>query len=274
MIEWDVNPVIFSLGPLHPRYYGVLFALAFVVSYRYMRIMFADDKKTLKELDSLTITMIVSTIVGARLGHVLFYEPYILADNPFRVFAVWEGGLASHGSALGIITGLWIYHKRHSGFSMIWLLDRLAVVTAMSGTLIRIGNFFNSEIVGKQTEVPWAVWFVQYERMMNGIAPPEMPPVVGRHPTQLYEAALYLAIFGLLWWRYRERDAFTHPGRLIGLFMVLVFTGRFLIEFLKEHQEAFEASLPLDMGQLLSVPFILAGIMFLIYSRKTGKTTS
>lgn len=261
MIEWDINPVIFSLGPLHPRYYGVLFALAFVVGYRFMRVMFADDKKQLKDLDSLTITMIVATILGARLGHVLFYEPSILASNPLRLFAIWEGGLASHGGALGIITGLWIYHKRHKGFSMIWLLDRVAIAAAISGVFIRIGNFFNSEIIGRATDLPWAVWFKLVD-----------PIPVGRHPAQLYEAVLYLIIFGFLWRRYQQRDTFEYPGRLFGLFLVLVFSGRFLIEFVKEHQEAFEASLPLDMGQLLSIPFILAGIYFLNYSRHSRKT--
>ena len=137
MIEWNIDPTLFTLGPLSPRWYGILFAMAFVISYRYMRIMFTDDSKPQKELDSLTITMIVGTILGARFGHVLFYEPQIFLDNPLEVFAIWHGGLASHGGALGIITGLWIFHKRNKGYSMIWLLDRLAVVAAVSGLCIR-----------------------------------------------------------------------------------------------------------------------------------------
>ena len=263
MIEWNIDPVIFTLGPLSPRYYGILFALAFVISYRYMRIMFTDDKKSQKELDSLTITMIISTIVGARIGHVLFYEPHLLLDDPFEVIAIWHGGLASHGGALGIMTGLWIFHKRNRGFPMIWLLDRLAVVAAISGVCIRVGNFFNSEIIGRATDVPWAVWFKLID-----------PVPVGRHPAQLYEAVLYLAVFLFLWWRYKQRDAFEYPGRLFGLFMILVFTGRFLIEFVKEHQVAFEASLPLDMGQILSIPFVAVGVWFLITSSRSAKTSS
>jgi prolipoprotein diacylglyceryl transferase len=260
MIEWNIDPVLFTLGPLSPRWYGVLFALAFVASYRYMRIMYTDDKRSQQDLDSLTITMIVSTIVGARMGHVLFYEPQIMLDNPFEVLAVWHGGLASHGGAIGIITGLWIYHKRRPKYGMIWLLDRLAIVAALSGMFIRIGNFFNSEILGKATDVPWAIWFSLVD------ATP-----VGRHPAQLYEAILCLVIFLFLWWRYKQGDAFNAPARLIGLFMVILFTGRFFIEFLKEHQVDFESSLPLDMGQLLSIPFIAAGMWFLWRSTQSRK---
>ena len=258
MIEWNIDPVLFTLGPLSPRWYGVLFALAFVASYRFMRIMYTDDKRSQQDLDSLTITMIVATIVGARMGHVLFYEPQIMLDNPFEVLAVWHGGLASHGGAIGIITGLWIYHKRRPKFGMIWLLDRLAIVAALSGMFIRIGNFFNSEILGKATDVPWAIWF----SLVDAVP-------VARHPAQLYEALLCLVIFVFLWWRYKQGDTFKKPGRLIGLFMVLLFTGRFFIEFLKEHQVDFESSLPLDMGQLLSIPFIVAGLWFLWRSSQT-----
>ena len=261
MIEWNIDPTLFTLGPLSPRWYGILFAMAFVISYRYMRIMFTDDSKPQKELDSLTITMIVGTILGARFGHVLFYEPQIFLDNPLEVFAIWHGGLASHGGALGIITGLWIFHKRNKGYSMIWLLDRLAVVAAVSGLCIRVGNFFNSEILGRATDVPWAIWFRQVDAVP-----------IGRHPAQLYEAVLCLAVFLFLWWRYKKRDAFTHPGRLIGYFMVMIFTGRFFIEFIKEHQVAFEAGLPIDMGQILSIPFVIAGIWFLMKSSRSVKT--
>lgn len=263
MIEWNIDPVIFTLGPLSPRYYGVLWALAFVISYYFMRSMFADDKRPQKDLDSLTITMIISTMLGARLGHLLFYEPHIILDNPLEVFAIWHGGLASHGGALGIITGLWIFHKRHKGYPMIWLLDRLAVVAAISGFCIRVGNFFNSEIIGRETDLPWAVWFKLID-----------PVPIGRHPAQLYEALLLLGVFFFLWWRYKQHDAVTHPGRLFGLFMVLVFSGRFLIEFIKEHQVAFESSLPIDMGQILSIPFVATGIWFLVISSRSARTSS
>jgi phosphatidylglycerol---prolipoprotein diacylglyceryl transferase len=262
MIEWNIDPVLFTLGPLSPRWYGVLFALAFVASYQVMRKMFSDADKPQKDLDSLTISMIVGTILGARLGHVFFYEPHIMLDDPLETFAVWHGGLASHGGALGIIVGLWWFNRKRKGYGMVWLLDRLAIVAALSGAFIRIGNFFNSEILGRASDVPWAVWFMRVD-----------PAPIYRHPAQLYEALLCLLIFGLLWWRYRSGDARRAPGRLIGLFLVLLFSGRFLIEFVKEVQVDFETALPLDMGQLLSIPFVLVGGWFLLKVSRSPRTT-
>lgn len=249
-MHWNVDPVLFSLGPLSPRWYGVLFALAFVFSYYIMRSIFKAERKPMVDLDALTIYMIVGTILGARIGHVMFYEPEILLDNPLALFAIWQGGLASHGGALGIILGLYLFHRKHKSYSMIWLLDRLAIVAAISGMCIRIGNLFNSEILGYPTNVPWAVVF-------------DLKSPIPRHPAQVYEALLCLALFILTWAMYKRGVAFAHPGRLIGVFLVLLFTGRFLIEFLKERQVDFESVLPLDMGQLLSIPFIVAGVWFL-----------
>lgn len=252
MIEWNVDPVLFTLGPLSPRWYGVLFGLAFYISYIIMRRMFNDDKRSLKDLDSLAILIIVGTIVGARLGHVLFYDFQLFLDNPLEVFAVWRGGLASHGGALGIITALYIFHRKHREYSMVWLLDRLAIVAAISGMCIRIGNLFNSEIIGRATDVPWAFWFKLVD-----------PTPVWRHPAQLYEAFLCLDVFILLMLLYKRGIATKAPGKLFGAFLVVIFLGRFLIEFLKEHQVAFESSLPIDMGQILSIPFIVVGFWFL-----------
>ena len=251
MIHWHVDPVLFTLGPISPRWYGVLFALSFVLSYYIMRAIFRNERKPLVDLDALTIYMIVGTILGARLGHVLFYEPQIIQENPLELFAIWKGGLASHGGALGIILGLYLFHRKRPAYGMVWLLDRLAIVAAISGMCIRIGNLFNSEILGRPTDVPWAFVF-EFE---------DMQP---RHPAQLYEALLCLALFILLWMMYKRGVAFSHPGRLIGTFLVLLFAGRFLIEFIKERQVAFEAGLPLDMGQLLSLPFIAVGVWFLV----------
>lgn len=263
MIEWNVDPVLFTIGPLSPRWYGVLFALAFIVSYQIMKVMFKDAGKPQQDLDTLTITMIVGTIVGARLGHVLFYEPHIILDDPLETFAVWHGGLASHGGALGIITGLWWFNRRRKGYGMIWLLDRLAIVSAVSGMFIRIGNFFNSEILGKAADVPWAVWFVRED-----LAP------LYRHPAQLYEALLCLVTFAVLWWRYKQGDAKVAPGRLIGIFLLMIFIGRFVIEFWKEVQVGFESTLPLDMGQFLSIPFVLVGGWFLVRSMQAASSPS
>lgn len=260
MIEWNVDPVLFTLGPLSPRWYGVLFALAFYLSYRVMHVIYVGEKKEQRDLDALTIYMIAGTILGARIGHVLFYEPEIFAANPLEVFAIWHGGLASHGGALGIITGLWIYHRRKVGYSMTWLLDRLSIVAALSGMCIRLGNLFNSEIIGRPTDVPWAFWFQRVD--------PVMP--VWRHPTQIYEALLCLAVFAITWMMYRRGQAFTNPGRLFGVFLVLIFSGRFLIEFVKERQVDFEAALPIDMGQILSIPFIAVGVYYLVRSARAS----
>lgn len=229
----------------------MLFALAFVLSYYIMRSIFRKERKPIVQLDQLTIYMIVGTIMGARIGHVLFYEPDIFLNNPLELFAIWKGGLASHGGALGIILGLYLFHLRHRSYSMIWLLDRLAIVAAISGMCIRIGNLFNSEILGRPTDVPWAFVF-EFE---------DMQP---RHPAQLYEAVLCLSLFVLTWMMYKRGVAFKHPGRIIGTFLILLFVGRFLVEFIKERQVGFENSLPLDMGQLLSLPFIAVGVWLLL----------
>lgn len=260
MIHWNVDPILFTLGPLAPRWYGILFALAFVASYQVMKKIFVREGHSQQDLDALTMTMILSTILGARLGHVLFYEPSIVTSgNPLEFFAIWHGGLASHGGALGIITGLWLYHRKRPTMSMIWLLDRLAIVAALSGMFIRLGNLFNSEIYGRPTDVPWAFWFAHVD-----------PIPVGRHPTQIYEALLCLALFLILWRMYNAGVAQRAPGKLIGLFMVLLFAGRFLIEFLKEHQVSFENALPIDMGQILSLPFIAVGVWFLLRKSKAS----
>lgn len=255
MIHWNVDPAAFDLGFIAPRWYGVMFAMAFFLSYIVMRKVYVREHRTQEDLDALTITIIVSTIVGARLGHVFFYEPSIMLNDPLETFAVWHGGLASHGGALGIITGLWIYHKRRPSYSFIWLLDRLAIVAALSGMCIRIGNLFNSEIIGRETNVPWAFVF-------------ERVDMIPRHPTQIYEALVCLVLFVVLWRMYNAGVAQRTPGRLIGLFLVLLFTARFLIEFLKERQVDFEASLPIDMGQILSIPFIAVGVWLLLRDRR------
>lgn len=251
MIHWNVDPEIFTLGPLSPRWYGVLFATAFLLSYALMKRMFVDARKPLKDLDSLTITIIVGTMVGARFGHVLFYEPQIILENPLEFFAVWKGGLASHGGALGILTGIWWFRRKHSGYGLLWMLDRMAIVAAISAMCVRLGNFFNSEILGRPTDVPWAIVF-------------ERVDALPRHPAQLYEALIYLLVFIALQVLYRKGWADKHPGKLIGIFFTTVFTSRFFIEFLKEYQEGWEASLPIDMGQILSLPFIAVGIWFIL----------
>mgnify|MGYP001627224256 FL=1 len=251
MIHWNPNPEIFDLGFIAPRWYGLCWGLAFYLSFLVMRRIFVAEKRPLQNLDTLTIYMIIFTILGARAGHMLFYEPAALLANPLEFFRIWNGGLASHGGTLGIMLGLWLFQRKVKGYSLVWLFDRLAIVAALSSTLIRIGNLMNSEIIGTPTTLPWAFVF---ERI-DGIP---------RHPAQLYEAVVYLAIFGLLWFLYQRGVATRKPGTLFGVLMTTVFTARFVIEFVKEHQVDFESTLPLDMGQLLSLPFIVVGAYFLL----------
>lgn len=254
-ITWDVSPEIFRIGSFAIRWYGLLFALSFVVGYQIISKIYADEKRTQKDMESLTITMIIGTIIGARLGHCFFYDPGYYLSNPAKILAVWEGGLASHGAAIGILLALWYYVRKRPKFTMLWVLDRVVIVVALAGFFIRLGNFFNSEILGRAAEVPWAVVFSRID---------EIP----RHPAQLYEAFSYLFIFVFLYFSYRKAEGNVAPGSFFGWFLVLVFGARFVIEFYKEVQSPFEAGLPLDMGQLLSIPFVLAGVYFLWKSKK------
>ncbi len=250
-ITWDIDPTIFHLGPIQPRWYGLLFALSFVAGYHIMQKIFLKEGKTVKQLESLTYTMIASTVIGARLGHCLFYDPSYYLSNPLEILKVWEGGLASHGAAIGIILGLWLFIKKQKDISLLWILDRIVIVVALSGLFIRLGNFFNSEILGRAADVPWAVIFPRIDS-------------IPRHPAQLYEAFSYFGIFIYLYSIYNKKGPELKPGKLFGLFLVLIFGARFIIEFFKEVQSAFEVGLPLDMGQILSIPFVLAGLYFIL----------
>jgi phosphatidylglycerol---prolipoprotein diacylglyceryl transferase len=249
-IHWNFKPEIFNIGHYGPRWYGVLFALAFVFGYYLMLRIFKKEGIKPEVLDSLTMYMFFGTLIGARLGHCFFYEPMDYIREPWRILMVWEGGLASHGAGIGILIALYLFSRKHKK-TFLWIMDRIVIMVALSGFLIRTGNFLNSEIVGKQTEVPWGVIFI---RLHENFA---------RHPSQLYEAFAYLSIFFLLLYLFHKTKAKDYPGLLFGLFLVTVFGFRFFIEFTKEIQVDFEAKLPLDMGQWLSIPFVLAGIVLL-----------
>lgn len=250
MIRWNVDPEIFNIGNFALRWYGVLFAAAFITGFEVIKRIFIREKVSEKHLDRLLIYTIVSTVLGARLGHTLFYEPEIYLANPLRILKVWEGGLASHGAAITIPLAFYVFARKYN-FSWLWILDRVAIITALAGGFIRTGNLFNSEIIGKPTDVPWAFIF-------------ERVSPLPRHPSQIYEAVAYFAIFGALRALYEKPRLRNSPGFLFGFFLITVFGVRFLIEFLKEHQVAFEASLPLDMGQLLSIPLVLLGFWLVI----------
>lgn len=212
--------------------------------------MLKSENVNPKWLDSLFFYLIVATVIGARLGHVFFYGWEYYSSHPEEIFMIWKGGLASHGGAIGIILAMYIHSRVVTRRSILWTLDRVAVPTALAGAFIRLGNLMNSEIYGIQTSLPWGFIF---ER--NGETLP-------KHPTQIYEAISYLIAFALLmylFWRTKSKDK---PGMLMGAFFILIFVPRLLIEFIKEDQEAFEAAMTLNMGQWLSIPFILAGIFF------------
>ncbi len=267
-ITWDIDPEIFHIGSLSIRWYGLMFALAFLSGYvvftRFMKI----DRLTTEMTDQLLIYIAVGTIIGARLGHCLFYEPEYYLSNPVEILKIWEGGLASHGAAIGIVIALWLYIRKYK-LSFLWLMDRLVIVVPLGGAFIRTGNLFNSEIYGLPSDLPWAFLFVNdVVRDPNTGAIMENVP---SHPTQIYEALSYLLIFAGLFIFYRKRKDQVRDGFIFGVFMIALFTARFLIEFVKNDQVAFEAGMTFNMGQLLSLPFILAGFMLIAYTKKRPK---
>ncbi len=255
MIRWDVSPEIFRLGPLALRWYSLGFMLSFFLGYLIFKWIYQREKKPLESLDSLFVYMFFGTLIGARLGHCLFYDPGYYLSHPLEILKVWEGGLASHGAAIGITIALYLYSSKHKDQPFLWILDRIAIVVALAGFFIRLGNLFNSEILGKPAHVPWAFVFVRVDN-------------IPRHPVQLYEALAYLLIFILLFWLYRNKQAGTREGYLIGMFFITVFGVRFFLEFFKERQAAFRLPVDLTMGQLLSIPFVLLGIYLLVRALK------
>ncbi len=255
-IHWNVSPEIFSLGPLSIRWYGLLFASGFLIGYYIGEKMFKSEGVPQKWIDSLFFYIIIATIIGARLGHVFFYGWEYYSQHPAEIIKVWHGGLASHGGALGIIVAMLLYSKFVSKRNVLWTIDRIAVPTALVGAFIRTGNLMNSEIYGIQTSLPWGFIF---ER--NG-------ETVAKHPTQIYEALAYLLAFAILMFLYWRTRSKYKEGLLTGAFFILIFTPRFLIEFIKEDQEAFEAGMALNMGQWLSIPFVLFGIFLIIRALK------
>ena len=268
VIHWNVDPVIFHIGSFGLRWYSLGFLLAFLLGYVIVYRMFVREKMDTKFLDSLIIYMFLAVLIGARLGHCLFYEPdYYLTSShwieiilPLNIqtgqFTGYQG-LASHGAAIGILVALWLYYRKYH-MNPLWILDRLAIVVALGGAFVRLGNLFNSEIYGVETSLPWGIVFVR-----NG-------ELVPKHPTQLYEALSYLVIFAVSYIVYLRHNGKIHTGRLFGWWLVALFGMRFLIEFVKEEQVAFEQGMILDMGQFLSLPFIIGGLI-LVYLSYKGK---
>ena len=256
-IVWDSSPVIFSLGGFKIRWYSVFFALTFYLGYKFMEKVFAEKDRAESSLEPLLWHVAVGTIVGARLGHCLFYEPDYYLSRPLEILMVWKGGLASHGGAAGIFIGLTQYCKKYKE-SLIWTLDHLSIPMALGACFIRLGNFFNSEILGNVTDVPWAIIFKKVDSFP-------------RHPAQLYESFSYLIIFLILITIYRKSKSEIKPGKMFGFFIFAVFTARFFIEFIKIRQEVYDTTLALNTGQLLSIPFIFSGLYLCLFYKKKEK---
>jgi phosphatidylglycerol---prolipoprotein diacylglyceryl transferase len=258
-IIWDVNPDMFVIPFIdHPvRWYGVSWALGFIISNQIMEFIYKKEGRTITEIDSLTMYMVISTIIGARLGHCLFYDPVYYFNNPLRLIAVWEGGLASHGAAIGIFIGTYLF-ARKTKVEYLWILDRLTIVVALTGCCIRLGNLMNSEMIGLPTDLPWGFVFTRMDD-------------VPRHPAQLYEAIYCLILFLALFWVWNKYKGHFKNGFMFAWFLIILFSLRFIDEFFKISQEAFEDDMVLNMGQILSIPLVLAGIVILISNGRKEK---
>lgn len=258
-IFWNVDPVMLKVGSFDIYWYGFFFALSLFFGYFIVRYFFKKDKVSTKYLDSIFLYITAGAIIGARMAHVIFYEPTYYYHNPLQIFSLWNGGLASHGGVIGIALSLLIFCKNNPEIRYLWILDRVSIPAALGGCLIRIGNFFNSEIVGVPSDKPWTIVFSKIDNL-------------SRHPSQLYESAVYLTLFVFLITIYNKIKT-RQDGFFVGTFFLLAFTSRFILEFTKTRQEDYDNLLPISVGQLLSIPGIALGIFILYsFSRKGLRT--
>ena len=266
VIHWNVDPIIFNIGSFGVRWYSLGFLMAFLCGYFVELTMFRREKVDSKFLDSFVVYVFLAVLIGARLGHCLFYEPgYFLTSDHFlemilpfgRDASGWHftgyEGLSSHGAAVCVPIAIWLFYRKY-GVNPIWIVDRAVIAIALGGAFIRLGNLFNSEIYGVPTDLPWG--FI-YER--NGETLP-------KHPTQLYESLSYFIIFLVCFVTYHLKKGKLRPGVLFGWWLIALFGIRFIIEFVKEEQVDFEKNMTLDMGQWLSLPLIVAGAVLLVFA--------
>jgi len=259
-VNWNVDPAILHLGGFELRWYSLLFVGGFILGWYIMRSFFRREGVPEKLLDPMLYMLLICTIVGARLGHCIFYQPdYYFGSwaGFWEIFMPWKGGLASHGGTIALLLGIWWYAHKYgpkNGFDFVWTLDHLVIPVAFAACFIRLGNLFNSEIYGGPTTLPWGFVFQR-----NG-------ETVPAHPTQLYEAGTYLLLGIVLMFLYWKRLDKTYRGTFVGIFLIVCFGSRFLIEFVKNDQVEFEADMLLNMGQILSIPFVVLGIGFLVYA--------
>lgn len=257
MIHWNVNPIFLHLGPLQIRWYGLCFLAGFLIGYQMMKWICRREGKPIEALDSLLTYLIVGTIIGARLGHVLFYDPVYYFAHPLEILEVWKGGLASHGGTVGVFLALWLFSRKYKQFPFVWLLDRVSIPVALAASFIRIGNLMNSEIIGKPTHVAWSFIFERVDQ-------------IPRHPTQIYESLSYLCLFFITTFMYK-RNSKPAPGLIFGFSMFWIFSWRIIWEFLKENQEPFENGMIMNMGQILSIPFVILGIVMVVMAIRHAK---
>ena len=264
-ITWTANPNLID-GPLTVRWYGLMFAIGFYVGYEIVSRIFKHEGAPERWLGSLFIYVVVATIVGARLGHVLFYDWSYYSQHPGDILKIWEGGLASHGGTAGIMLAVWLFSRYVTRRGMLWTFDRLVVPVGLVAALIRVGNLMNHEIYGCETSLPWGFRFV--ENLHQWMAGAEPVFTAACHPTQLYEALCYLVVFVLCMWLYWRRNAQERPGLIFGVFMLGIFVPRFFIEFIKNVQEPWEIAMRqtwgIDQGQLLGLPFIVLGLWLVV----------
>jgi prolipoprotein diacylglyceryl transferase len=286
-IVWNPRPEIFTIPGIDwpVRWYGLMWAMAFIASHFVLNRVFKAEGRTSKQLDTLTLYIILGTVLGARLGHCLFYGPQFdtldmngniiqegYISHPLNILKVYEGGLASHGGALGIITAMILYCRKTKE-SWLWLFDKMVIAVPLASFFIRMGNLINGEIVGYQTNLPWGFIFKNNEEDVINLERfgTEIP---ARHPAQLYEGLFCVLLFFVMYWLWKNKRNNVGAGFMFGLMCVIMFTQRFFVEFLKENQEAFENKLPINMGQILSIPFVVIGIFFIWRSYKMKNKTS
>jgi len=255
--HWQIEPVLIHLGPLQIRWYGILFVSGLLIGFHIMRWIYKREGKDDKSLDDLLLYLIVGIVVGARLVHTLIYEPDYFLAHPVEILYVWKGGLASHGGLIGALIATYLYCKKYN-LDFEWVVSRMTIPGAMFSTFVRIGNFFNSEILGKKATISWAVVF---ERIDN----------YPRHPVQLYEAFAYLIIFFIMLLLYLKLSPKNSTKILGGVFLILVFGVRFVLEFFKVRQADYVLFQSLSVGQLLSIPFAIFGVIWLIWGLKRIK---
>lgn len=258
IIYWNADPVLFSFGPFAVRWYGLAFAVGFIIGYDIVARMFKHEGAPERWLGILLAYLVVATIVGARLGHVFFYQWDYYSQHPAEIFMIWEGGLASHGGTIANIIALFLFSWFVSKKPASWVFDKVVIPIALVGGLIRLGNLMNSEIYGGPTDLPWGFVFLR-----NG-------ETVPAHPTQIYEALCYFLLFGLLMWMYWKKNAEERPWLITGVFFLGIFVPRFLIEYVKNVQVGSEydmiARYGMNLGQMLSIPFIVLGVALVIWA--------